>query len=304
MSKTNNLLTKYFRKSKKNISNEPTTELTVTGHEQENELPCSKRLKLSESKSLPTSPLCYRASGSLTISTYSSSSSTTTTTTTCSLPSACSATSSSIYPTSPTCSRALASLTISTPSPPPSATPSSPTSSISPTCLTSSNERDPCGGPEMARKFIFLGPYQPGSKFPTVDHRHFCRQWYSIYSWLEYSTTCDRAFCFVCRLSYGTGKSDTSFTVTGFNTWKNATTRFDHHQSSIIHKEALQTWEDMKKNYSNNTDVLKLLDKQHMKQATENRAYLSEIMRTIVFLGKQGIACKLFHTIFDFLFIV
>jgi hypothetical protein len=34
--------------------------------------------------------------------------------------------------------------------------------------------------------------------------------------------------------------------------------------------------------------------KQHKKQAAENRAYLLEIIRTIVFLGKQGVACKLF----------
>jgi uncharacterized protein (DUF1919 family) len=115
-----------------------------------------------------------------------------------------------------------------------------------------------------------------------------------MYPWLEYSETYNRAFFFVCRLSYGTGKTDTWFTITGFNTWENAVIRFNRHQSSVAHKEALQTWETRKKSYNNNTDVLKLMDKQHMKQAAENRAYLIEIIGTIVFLGKQGIACKLF----------
>jgi hypothetical protein len=113
-----------------------------------------------------------------------------------------------------------------------------------------------------------------------------------MYPWLEYSEMYNRAFCFVCRLSYGTGKIDTWFTITGFNTWKNAITRFNRHQSSIAHKEALQTWEDIKKNHNNNTGVLKLINKQHMKQTAENRAYLIEIIRTIVFLGKQGISLE------------
>ncbi len=124
----------------------------------------------------------------------------------------------------------------------------------------------------------------------------------SAYPWLEYSETHDHAFCFVCRLSYGTGRVDTWFTKTGFNTWKNAILRFNRHQSSIVHKEALETWETMKKNYNNNTDVLKLIDKQHMKQAAENRAYLTEIIRTIVFLGKQGISCKSFKYHLRFFF--
>ena len=162
------------------------------------------------------------------------------------------------------------------------------------TSLLLSNERDPCLGPAAAKQFVLLGPYQPDFKFPTVQNRHFCRQWYSIYSWLEYSPTTDHAFCYVCRLLYGSGKIDSWFTVTGFNSWKNAVTRLNNHQSSVTHKQALQTWSDLKKNYNNNSDVLKLIDKQHMKQAAENRAYLAEIIRTIVFLGKQGVACKVF----------
>jgi hypothetical protein len=106
----------------------------------------------------------------------------------------------------------------------------------------------------------------------------------------------------VCRLSYGSGKIDSWFTATGFNSWKNAITRLNNHQSSVTHKQALQTWIDLKKTYNNNSDVLKLIDKQHKKQAAENRAYLLEIIRTIVFLGKQGVACKLFKYYLFFLY--
>ncbi|CAF3939864.1 unnamed protein product [Rotaria sordida] len=114
------------------------------------------------------------------------------------------------------------------------------TCSIPTTALTSSinsppsasllppNERDPCLGPAAAKQFVFLGPYQPDFKFPTVQNRHFCRQWYSIYSWLEYSPTSDRAFCYVCRLLYGSGKIDSWFTVTGFNSWENAIAKLNN----------------------------------------------------------------------------
>ncbi|CAF3312476.1 unnamed protein product, partial [Rotaria sp. Silwood2] len=112
----------------------------------------------------------------------------------------------------------------------------SPINSPSSTSLLPSNEQDPCLGPAAAKQFVFLGPYQPDFKFPSVQNRHFCRQWYSIYSWLEYSPKIDRAFCYVCRLLYGSGKIDSWFTVSGFNSWKNAITRLNNHQSSVTHK--------------------------------------------------------------------
>ncbi len=365
MSKINNVLTKYFRKTKRNDNKESIIQPATSTDEKENdeieiESPSFKRLKSSEDKGSSTlaSPSCSRAIECLTISTSSQPSSPTgtralslLTISACSLApttplssSISSATSTGLQTTIPsvppissppsnsnrsptttaltstansqsftsTCSTSTTPLVSPISSAPTTAltsrinSPSSAstcststtalTSSInspSSTSLLSSNERDPCLGPAAAKQFVFLRPYQPDFKFPTVKNRHFCGDWYSIYSWLEYSPTVDRAFCYVCRLSYGSGKIDSWFSITGFNSWKNASSRLNNHQSSVIHKQALQTWVDLKKNYNNNTDVLKLIDKQHKKQAAENRAYLVEIIRTIVFLGKQGIACKL-----------
>jgi hypothetical protein len=55
-------------------------------------------------------------------------------------------------------------------------------------------------------------------------HRRFKYNWFSIFpSWLEYSESKNRAYCFYCFLhSMNTNKrggSDT-FTVHGFNNWK------------------------------------------------------------------------------------
>ncbi|CAM4898587.1 unnamed protein product [Rotaria socialis] len=238
MSKTNNLLTKYFKRDKKKVINESTTELTTAADEpnEDGGGSCSpKRLKLDKNNDLSIL-ICSAAAaapGPLTSPTSTRS------TTPGPITSPTSTRSTTLGPlTSPTSTSSTTPGLLTSPTS---------TSSTTPTSLASHSERDPSHGSAVAKKFIFAGPYQPDLKFPTVDHRHFCRQWYSIYSWLEYSKIKDRAFCFICRLSYGTGKTDDWFSLT---------------------------------------------DKQHAKQAAENRAYLVEIIRTIVFLCKQGLAFR------------
>ncbi|CAF3356374.1 unnamed protein product [Rotaria socialis] len=46
------------------------------------------------------------------------------------------------------------------------------------------------------------------------------------------------------------------------------------------------------KNHKNNNDVAKQLNRQHEKQASENRLYLQEIIRTILLLARQGLALR------------
>jgi len=43
-------------------------------------------------------------------------------------------------------------------------------------------KRDPGRGPQAAQECLLLGPYQPITTFPTVNHRHFCPNWYKLYS--------------------------------------------------------------------------------------------------------------------------
>ncbi|CAF0951900.1 unnamed protein product [Rotaria sordida] len=155
-----------------------------------------------------------------------------------------------------------------------------------------SNERDPCHGPAKAKDHILLGPFQSKTKFPTVNGRHFRAEWYNTYPWLEYSLELNHAFCFPCRLR-NERKHETAFTATSFNQWKNGTLRLNDHQAANCHKESFERWKKTLQNYNNNTDVLKLLNQQYSKQATENRAYLKEIIRTVHFLARQGVSCKL-----------
>ncbi|CAF1669070.1 unnamed protein product [Rotaria magnacalcarata] len=157
--------------------------------------------------------------------------------------------------------------------------------------LSSSNERDPCHGSTKAKDHILLGPFQPKTNFPTVNGRRFRSEWYNTYQWLEYSLALNRAFCFPCRLRNNC-KYDDAFANTGFSHWKNGRARFNDHQAANYHKEAFEIWKTGLQNYNNNTDVLKLINQQHSKQANENRMYLKEIIRTIHLLARQGISFR------------
>ncbi|CAF0734858.1 unnamed protein product [Rotaria sordida] len=145
---------------------------------------------------------------------------------------------------------------------------------------------------QKAKDHILLGPFQSKTKFPTVNGRRFRAESYNTYPWLEYSLELNHAFCFPCRLR-NERKHETAFTATSFNQWKNGTLRLNDHQAANCHKESFERWKTTLQNYNNNTDVLKLLNQQYSKQATENRTYLKEIIRTVHFLARQGVSCKL-----------
>ncbi|CAF1258602.1 unnamed protein product [Rotaria magnacalcarata] len=157
---------------------------------------------------------------------------------------------------------------------------------------TSSFKRDPARGPEHAREFILLGPYQSVTSFPTVNHRHFCLNWYNVYKWIEYSETTQKACCFVCRFAYSPGQCDDAFTKNGFNNWAMAMNKFKKHEASIFHKKANESFVNAVKNNKDNMNVLKLINIEHKKATSENRNYLKEIIRTIIFIAKQGLSFR------------
>ncbi|CAF4965576.1 unnamed protein product [Rotaria sp. Silwood1] len=135
---------------------------------------------------------------------------------------------------------------------------------LSESSLLNSFKRDPGRGPEAAGEFLLLGPYQPVTTFPTINHRHFCLYWYK-------------------------GHCDDAFTKNGFNNWSMGVRKLNKYQSSISHKQANDSYVNAVKNHKDNMDVLKLIDIEHKKITLENRNYLIEIIRTIVFLAIPGL---------------
>lgn len=83
-------------------------------------------------------------------------------------------------------------------------------------------------------------------KFPKTDGRSFQIKWLESFKWLEYSMDRDAAFCFPCRSFAPHNPKSNTFTVIGFNNWKNALNKshgFYKHESTITHKNSMCSWE-------------------------------------------------------------
>ena len=65
--------------------------------------------------------------------------------------------------------------------------------------------------------------------------------------------------------------------------------KFIKREGSIFHKMANKSYVGAVKNYKDNMDVLKLMNIEHEKTTSENRNYLKETIRTIIFLSKQDL---------------
>ena len=164
-------------------------------------------------------------------------------------------------------------------------------------CDQNPKSRDPVRGPKVAQTLFQggYGPYQPNlGSFPVGRNgRRFRKTWYAQFSWLEYSEVLDRAFCFPCRLFGQVGQHDQSFVSKGFHKWKDALEKFRAHQSSVSHKAAFARWkagQEVQKDP--NKHILAQLDSSHRDEVAKNQQYLKEIITTLVFLARQGVAFR------------
>lgn len=128
---------------------------------------------------------------------------------------------------------------------------------------------------------ISLGPYQPKLiNFPTNcdiqkgKQRQFNPKWFKEYPYLEYSTSKDAAFCFVCGLfPKGPNRpwANSSWSQYGIRNWAKMKSRgkgklgkLETHFSSNAHKSALIDY----KNFSiNSNHIDKLLNKKNRQDA-------------------------------------
>ncbi|KAF0711333.1 Uncharacterized protein FWK35_00034325 [Aphis craccivora] len=155
-------------------------------------------------------------------------------------------------------------------------------------------QRDPAKGEKQAyiNLTMQLGPYQPVNiSFPRTSGRTFRQEWYKSYEWLEYSQELDSAFCFYCR-AFPTVGMETAFVSCGFKKWGKANQRFSIHQKSNSHKEAFCKVNGYKQSISSSGNIIGLIDKNHSKVVSDNRNYLKNILETLLYCAKQGIAIR------------
>lgn len=156
------------------------------------------------------------------------------------------------------------------------------------------SERDPVKGKSIAFTLLSkgLGPYQPEmDKYPKVNGRKFCTQWYKSYKWLEYSPEKDAVFCFFCRAFDLSGRAEESFTINGFNKWSKASTCLPKHERSVPHKEAMVKLAGFKHSSVEGSITTKI-DKHHNMIVLKNISYLKDILETLLFCARQGIGIR------------
>ena len=96
-------------------------------------------------------------------------------------------------------------------------------------------------------------PHQPRTfSFPkrefgvtTVARRSFQPSWFDKWPWLHYCEDSDSVFCFTCMKACSENKlhsslnAESAFISAGFTNWKKASERFNNHEASKCHKEAV-----------------------------------------------------------------
>ena len=96
-------------------------------------------------------------------------------------------------------------------------------------------------------------PYQPFSAAIAQatkqeygkQFRYFQKHWYAEFPWLSFCTTRNRVFCFYCRSCFHNKELsfskclDSTFTIDGYKNWKKARCKFESHENSDCHIEAI-----------------------------------------------------------------
>ena len=109
----------------------------------------------------------------------------------------------------------------------------------------------------VRRKYLDNGPCQPRTyDFPYTHfgdkNRRFNPEWFDEFgSWLEYSESKDRAYCFCCFLFRDRNKKEAgyeAFVINGWNGW-NKKVRLKEHVGGVnsVHNQALKNCDDLLK---------------------------------------------------------
>ena len=144
-----------------------------------------------------------------------------------------------------------------------------------------------------------LQPFQPKHiAFPSRSfgksapvNRSFQATWFNKFGWLYYDATQDVARCFTCckavkdGRAVATGVTERAFLVKGFTNWKDGTRSFSKHGNCDFHKVCAAA-------LASTVDIGDMLSQQAATEKRANREYLLEVLSTVRFLARQGLALR------------
>ena len=128
--------------------------------------------------------------------------------------------------------------------------------------------------------------------------KQYCRSiqpsWYKKYSWITVCTIKHKIFCRVCsfakqqKLLSPSVLRSSPFTAEGFSSWNKALERFDMHEKSQMHREAIErlTCKD------SIADIGIMMNTRSSIEQEFHRNMLFKLMRAVRFLGTQGLPLR------------
>ena len=118
-------------------------------------------------------------------------------------------------------------------------------------------------------------------------------KWFQDFPWLSYCVARTALFCHYCRtaerqqLLTFSKNAETAFTVDGFQNWKKAISRFQQHEASTAHKEALSKLSVVKQ-----MPVTAQLVGQQARNQESRRQMLLKQLTSLRLLLRQGLAVR------------
>lgn len=143
-------------------------------------------------------------------------------------------------------------------------------------------------------------PFQPMDfSFPAWHFanekfsRSFKAGWFSKWPWVHYLKETDKVLCFVCcsamekKLIGADRIREGSFLKGGFGNWRKAGEKFQEHEKSSFHLEAVSKLAALKQ-----TPINALLSQAIAKDQVTVRTVLELAFRSVKFLAHQGVAVE------------
>jgi len=97
-------------------------------------------------------------------------------------------------------------------------------------------------------------------------------------NWLVYSKSCDRVFCFCCKLFSSSGPQQSLLSTIGTNNWKCLSENLKSHERSSQHLKSVQIWMELKLRISENSTI----DKAHQSAIEKEKQHWENVMIRII----------------------
>ncbi|CAH0563170.1 unnamed protein product [Brassicogethes aeneus] len=108
-------------------------------------------------------------------------------------------------------------------------------------------------------------------------------------SWMIYSISKQKLFCFCCRLFSIDQDKCTSKFITGFNDWWKLNPKVSDHENSLYH---IAKWKTLQTGLASNSTITTHRLRLHELEVKKKRDILKRLLDIILFLAKQNLSFR------------